>query len=118
VHAYDFGGLTASRAVPAPQLKGKSGYLFVFVVRQRITRDDGDEYLFRFEPVFVNEAGEVDVQAALVAVAGEAIGEGSNSPGRSPVEAFEVARNYIESKSQLWWDDEVEFIGLSWQTFV
>ena len=35
--SYDFGGLTAVRHITEPKLAGRSGFLFVFVVRQRIT---------------------------------------------------------------------------------
>ena len=118
VGSYDFGGLTASRAIPAPQLKGKSGYLFVFVVRQRITRDDGDECLFRFEPVFVDDEGQIDPAAAHAAVIGEASSEATCLPSGTPAEAFELARRHLEAKAELWWEDEVEFVGLSLTTFV
>jgi hypothetical protein len=39
--SYDFGGLTASRQVASEKCRGKSGFLFIFVVRERITRDGG-----------------------------------------------------------------------------
>jgi hypothetical protein len=118
VGSYDFGGLTASRAVPAPKLKGKCGYLFVFVVRQRITRDDGDECLFRFVSVFVDDAGQLDPAAADAAVLGEATGEATSPPTQSPAEALETARRHIEAKGEMWWEDEVEFVGMSWTEFV
>ena len=47
VGSYDFGGLAAARRIPCPTLAGRKGFLFVFVVRRRIAREDGDEYLFR-----------------------------------------------------------------------
>ncbi|RIK80284.1 MAG: hypothetical protein DCC68_11270 [Planctomycetota bacterium] len=118
IGSYDFGGLTASRAIPSPQLKGKSGYLFVFVVRQRITREDGDECLFRFESVFVDSSGQIDAVAAHAAVVGEASGESPSAASRSPAQALETARRHLEAKAELWWDDEVEFVGLSWTEFV
>lgn len=53
VGSYDFGGLTANRSISAPEFSGRGGFLFMFIVRQRITREDGDECLFHHEPVFV-----------------------------------------------------------------
>jgi hypothetical protein len=41
VGSYDFGGITAIRHISEPQLAGQSGYLFLFVVRQRVGREDG-----------------------------------------------------------------------------
>jgi hypothetical protein len=90
----------------------------VFVVRQRITREDGDECLFRFEPVFVDESGRIDIDAAHVAVTVEATGEAPPLPTGSPAEAFELARRYVEGKTELWWEDDVEFLGLAWTVFV
>jgi RNA polymerase recycling family protein len=45
--SYDFGGLTAQRAIKEPKLAGRAGYLFVFVKRERITREGDDECLFQ-----------------------------------------------------------------------
>ena len=91
----------------------------MFVVRQRITRDDGDECLFRFEPVFVNDRGEVDASAVAEAVAGESSGEAARQNLHSPEAVYEVAREFLESKSGIFdWEDDVEFVGLSWIAFV
>ncbi len=117
VGSYDFGGLAATRAIPSFKLRGKAGYLFVFVVRQRITRDDGDECLFRFEPVFVEESGEINPQAAHEAVTAESSGEATTEPSIPPHKAQQAAREQLESKGELWWDDEVEFIGMAWVVF-
>ena len=84
---YDFGGLTAVRTIAEPKLAGRSGFLFVFVVRQRITREDGDECLFRFEPVFVTADGQIDDEAvwpAVVAPADTRSTVARSRPGCSP----------------------------------
>ena len=117
--SYDFGGLTAVRYVTAPKLAGRSGFLFVFVVRQRITREDSDECLFRFEPVFVNADGRIDDEAVGPAVTGEAAAE---APSAEPVpdssQAFAAARRRLEETAGVWdWADDVEFLGLSWVVF-
>jgi ERCC4-related helicase len=118
VGSYDFGGLTAARTIPGTNLRGKSGFLFVFVVRRRITREDTDECLFRFEPVFVSSDRRIDEEAARVAVSKEAT---NVSPGKGmadPRAAFEMAKRHLEEKTELWdWDDDVEFVGMSWVEF-
>lgn len=119
VGSYDFGGLTAARRISAPTLHGQSGYLFVFIVRQLITREDGDECLFKFEPVFVTSAGEVDQEAATSAVA-LAADESSPSSHAGPdiKSTFATAQKYLQEKSGIWdWADDVEFLGLSWVEF-
>ena len=117
--SYDFGGLTAVRHVAAPELSGRSGFLFVFVVRQRITREDGDECLFRFEPVFVNADGRIDDGAVWPAVAGEAdAATPSAEPIPDPSRAFAAARRRLEETAGVWdWADDVAFLGLSWVVF-
>jgi hypothetical protein len=119
VGSYDFGGLTAARRIASSDLAGLSGHLFVFIVRQRITREDADECLFRFEPVFVTTAGEINSQAAAVAVTQTAV-EPRQASGRPPdsAAAFQVARQHLEKGTGIWdWADDVEFLGLSWVEF-
>jgi SNF2 family DNA or RNA helicase len=119
VGSYDFGGLASRRAVACERLRGKAGYLFVFVIRQRITREDGDECLFHFEPVFVGDDGQIDCDAAIEAVAGIADGDRAGDALHTPNAAFQTARECLESQQRFFdWDDDVEFVGLSRVEFV
>jgi ERCC4-related helicase len=120
VGSYDFGGLTAMRRIVAPNLAGRSGFLFVFVIRQRITREDGDECLFQFEPVFVTAQGHVDIEALTLAVTGTSVEERTNETQvPDPQISFQSARRDVEDRLQLWdWTDDVEFLALSWVEFV
>jgi ERCC4-related helicase len=117
--SYDFGGLTAIRRIENSNLAGRSGFLFVFVIRQRISRDGGDECLFQFEPVFVTTEGQIDVDAVTPAVTevGMEIDTSRCIPPDSS-NAFAVARQYVEEQVGIWdWVDDVEFLGLSWIEF-
>ena len=119
VGSYDFGGLTAYRRIREPKLAGRSGFLFVFVVRQRVSREDGDECLFRFEPVFINSEGAVDEEAV-----GPAVTLAADEPSAA-IEAAEdlgtsltKAQKHLQEKLGLWdWNDDVEFVGLSFVSF-
>ena len=117
--SYDFGGLTAIRHIQSPELIGRSGFLFVFIVRQRITRGGGDECLFQFQPVFVNSDGQVSdelLESAITGVSLENVSTKCTPPDASP--AFHVAKAHVENKVGLWdWIDDVEFLGLSWVEF-
>ena len=119
VGSYDFGGLTAVRHIVLKGFAGQSGYLFIFVVRERITREDGDECLFRFSPVFVDTAGKVDEKLLVLAVTESAIQDAKAAvQPPDPGKAFEIARKWLEEKAGVWdWDDDVEFIGTSWVEF-
>lgn len=118
VGSYDFGGLTAARRILGTALKGKAGYLFVFIVRNRVTREDGDECLFRLEPVFVDSSNRVYEEALLPALTGEGTDSNHPQPTLGPVPAFETARSHLENKIGLWdWTDDVEFMSLSWVEF-
>ncbi|MEI7835790.1 MAG: helicase-related protein [Planctomycetota bacterium] len=118
--SYDFGGLTAIRKIESRELVGQSGYLFVFVVRERITREGGDECLFRFTPVFVSEDGQVNEAALSEAVTRSAIEESKlDVLPPDPAKAFQVAKKHVEESAGVWdWADDVEFLGLSWVVFV
>ncbi len=118
VGEYDFGGLTAVRRLNHPSLAGRSGFLFLFVVRQRIEHETGAEYLFQLRPVFVRDDGTVDEEAVGPAVA--LTGEDGPTIGGvpDPRAAFDVAKAHLEGRAGIWdWDDDVEFLGLSWVTF-
>jgi SNF2 family DNA or RNA helicase/HKD family nuclease len=117
VGSYDFGGLTAVREIKAAGLAGESGFLFIFVMRHRLTRDDGDEYLFEFMPVFVDAKGKVDEKPLAYALKPGARASGSiNAP--DPTTAFQTAKKYVEQKASIWdWDEDIEFVGLSWVIF-
>jgi hypothetical protein len=118
VGSYDFGGLTAIRRVAKAELAGISGYLFVFVVRRRITREDGDECLFDFQPVFVRDDGEVDENAATAAVNTPAADASMQSIAPDVARLFEVAQRHLQTVGDLWdWEEDVEFIGTSWVEF-
>ncbi|HXI23294.1 MAG TPA: helicase-related protein [Pyrinomonadaceae bacterium] len=117
--SYDFGGLTAIRHIQSSQFVGRSGFLFVFIIRQRITRDGGDECLFQFQPVFVNSSGDLDTELLELAVTGASIeSTGTKCTPPDPSAAFEAAKSHVEHKVGLWdWIDDVEFLGLSWVEF-
>jgi hypothetical protein len=72
VGSYDFGGLTALRRILDSGLAGRSGFLFLFVVRQRVPAEGGTDCLFQFQPVFVDRSGKIDDEAAMAAVKGTA----------------------------------------------
>ncbi len=67
-HVYQYLFKSNRPDIPGTTLKGKAGYLFVFMVRNRVTREDGDECLFRLEPVFVNSSNHVDEEAPHQAI--------------------------------------------------
>ncbi len=117
--SYDFGGLAAIRHIQSPRFASRSGFLFVFIVRQRITRDGGDECLFQFQPVFVSHDGDVDnelIEPAITEISLENIGTKCTPPNATV--AFETAKAHVENKVGLWdWIDDVEFLGLSWVEF-
>ena len=92
VGSYDFGGLTAVRRIVSPSLAGRCGFLFVLVVRRRVSREDGDECLFEFSPVFVTDDGRVD--AGVLAEAVRGAGEEAEKVGAvipDPSVAFGIA---------------------------
>lgn len=118
VGSYDFGGLASARRIRHESLAGRSGWLFAFIVRQRISREGDDECLFRFEPILVEPSGSVDPSAALAAISAEATA-GTTSIPADVDRAFQVAKEHLESQSSVRdWDDDVEFPAASWVEFV
>ena len=88
------------------------------LVRARIAHEYGDECLFDFRPVFVREDHEVDHEAAAAAVSLDARDDGPAGAPPPPKPLFEIAQKALETEANLWdWQDDVEFIGLSWVDF-
>ena len=118
VGSYDFGGLTAVREIKAPAMVGVDGFLFIFVIRHRMAREDCDEYLFELAPAFSTAEGEVNETALDFAMCyttdSAAYAVNPPDPGR----AFQAVKKHLEQKAGIWdWDEDVEFIGLSWVIF-
>ncbi|MEX0802238.1 MAG: helicase-related protein [Candidatus Binatia bacterium] len=119
VGSYDFGGLTSTRQIVNKELAGVSGYLFVFVVRRRITREDGDECLFDFFPVFVRDDGAIDENAATSSVNLPATDASTPNAPPDIATSFATAQNHLQTVANLWdWEEDVEFIGASRVEFV
>lgn len=84
-----------------------------------MTREDGDECLFEFAPVFATVEGKIDETTVNGAVNKFAVDIPSLviAPP-DPSAAFQAAKKYLEQKAGLWdWEEDVEFIGLSWVVF-
>ena len=96
VGSLDFGGLAACRCVKSRKFTGQAGYLFLFVVRQRITHEHGDECLFKSTPVFVTADGRIDDEAASEAVA--ISGEDAASSQICPIRRSHSVRRSSTSK--------------------
>ena len=115
VGAYDFGGLTASRRITNKELQDVRGIQFNFVVRERITQEYGEEWLFSFHPVFVTENGEIQQDAAKAAV--ETSGESFDAPFIEPENLhalYQNAQEHLESTLNLWdWDEEVDLLNMA-----
>ena len=119
VGSYDFGGLTAIREIALPRLSGQAGFLFVFIVRHCMTREDGDKCLFEFVPVFVTAEGEINESAANLAV-NEITLDSYKTSGARPDSntAFQAVKRYLEQKASIWdWEEDVQFIGMNWALF-
>jgi superfamily II DNA/RNA helicase len=118
VGSYAFGGLTGMRRIQDSKLAGRSGFLFLFVVRQRVPPEAGTECLFQFQPVFVDKSGKIDDEAAVAAVSGAAKEEKATDTAIEPAAFFTTARRHLEDSLSIWsWDDDVEFLSLSWVEF-
>ncbi len=123
---YSFGGHTALRLVGVPHLdprEARTGFQFNFIVRSRVEREDGNEYLFDFYTVVVSADRVLDEQLASWA-ASEYSKEGPLPPQAQrqlrdleslPLEeAYHIARDNLEARVQLWdWDEDVDLIGVA-----
>jgi len=123
---YSFGGHTAVRAIEAPELprgESRAGLQFNFIVRSRVQREDGDEYLFDSYTIVVRADGAVDKELASWA-ASRYSKDAPLSPHTQrlardldslPVgRAYKSAKQQLEGRIQVWdWEEDVELIGVA-----
>ena len=108
--------------------EAKAGYQFNFIVRRRVQREGGDEYLFDFHTVVISADGSPDEDLAAYAAATyskdgpippdvERLLCTLDSIGVTP--AYELAKAEIQREAEFWdWDEDVDLIGLAKVAFV
>ena len=103
--------------------EAKAGYQFNFMVRSRVQREDGEEYLFDSYTIVINADGSADEglsgwaassysrEGAVPRVADEQL---ANLESLNAERAYDLARIALESKVELWdWEEDVDLIGLA-----
>lgn len=121
---YDFGGHTAIRVVEAGGMSGPVAALqFNFIVRHRVQREDGTEYLFDLETVAVRGDGVPDEELSALAQSAYSVETSLNAAARKALDAldalefdraYESAKNYTEGRIALWdWEEDVDLIGVA-----
>ena len=127
---YSFGGHTAVRIIETPELQreeAKAGLQFNFIVRSRVQREDGDEYLFDSYTVVVRADGGIDDVMASWA-ASRYSKEGPIPPQAEKLlrdldtlpfgQAYKLAKEHLEGQVQLWdWEEDVDLIGVARTAF-
>ncbi|MBI4487688.1 MAG: DEAD/DEAH box helicase [Deltaproteobacteria bacterium] len=115
-----FGGYCAARYVKSQKVRPGIGYQFNFIVRQRIQREDHEEFLFSLHPVFVRDDGSVDNIAAGVCL--ESYSHPSpkdpqeeGKAGLRPDKALKIAKVDVQEKVQsIWdWNEDVSLLHLA-----
>jgi hypothetical protein len=122
---YDFGGHTAVRVIRSdgPSAATIEGWQFNFMVRSRVAREDGDEYLFNLYIVVIRPDRSVDEKLAEAAanqysldgdIPSAALSELQPLESLDPYTALDAAHVWLEKKAGVWdWDEEVELLGLA-----
>ncbi|MBI1995897.1 MAG: DEAD/DEAH box helicase [Deltaproteobacteria bacterium] len=111
-----FGGYCTRRYVKNPKVSPRYGYTFNFIVRQRIHRDDHEEFLFALHPIFVGDDGTIDDIAARVCL--ESYGDSLNREIQihlGPDGAFEIAKGRLQKQVKtIWdWEEDVTLLNLA-----
>lgn len=120
---YDFGGNTARRILKSKERRSRSGIQFNFIVRTRVERDEGTEYLFDYHPVVVGEDYKVDLELAKLAVEQYTSDEAKDpsTAAMSDIErAYTVAKEYVEREVEdLWdWDEDVQLLNVAFVSVI
>ncbi len=116
-----FGGYCVQRQVGSHAVKPCIGYQFNFVVRQRIQREDHEEFLFSLHPVFVGEGRTIDDHSARICLDSYSqpfareLEEGELKVNLRPDKAFEIAKHHLQQTLKtIWdWDEDVSLLNLA-----
>ena len=116
-----FGGYCIERNIKSQRVKPCRGLQFNFIVRQRIQREDHEEFLFSLHPLFVKNDGVVDEMAARICIDAYSHplvgrpGEKGLGEGLAPQKAFEIAKRHLQEKiKSIWdWEEDVSLLNLA-----
>ena len=94
--------------------------MFNFIVRQRIHRDDHEEFLFSLHPVFIAEDGTSDDRAAKLGLESysESIHKEICTRLRAD-EAYELAKGCLQNEVKtIWdWEEDVSLLNVAMVAF-
>jgi len=115
-----FGGYCAGRQIESGKVKPCTGFQFNFIVRQRIQREDHEEFLFSLHPIFVKGDGAIDETAARICVGSYSQPvakdvDPARLVGLGPEKAFQTAKAYLqETVKTIWdWNEDVSLLNVA-----
>ena len=111
-----FGGYCTRRYVKNPKVSPRYGYTFNFIVRQRIHRDDHEEFLFALHPIFIGDDGTIDDITAKTCL--ESYSDSLNRDIQIHLgsdDAFEIAKGRLQKQVKtIWdWEEDVTLLNLA-----
>ena len=121
---YSFGGHTATRFIKVPNAGAEgAGYQFNFIIRGRVQREEGDEYIFGLQTIVISLDGlpnQLMASSAAMFYSEDELRSDETERLLSELDklkledAYQVARAEIERTAQIWdWDEDVELVGLA-----
>ena len=114
IGSYDFGGLNAKREIRDRNLAGTGGFQFDFIIKKAVAQELGDEYLFVFHSVFLDDKGSINSKALKSAIENKSETVETFQEKLQIRDKFEKVREYLENKVDIWdWEEEVDLINVA-----
>jgi SNF2 family DNA or RNA helicase/HKD family nuclease len=112
--SYDFSGLNSRRVIRNKDLAGTKGFQFNFIVKKRVTQELGDEYLFAFRSVFLDDIDNINLKALNASLEAESNLIEPHQEKLNIDSKLEKAKRYLEKDIDIWdWDEEVDLINIA-----
>lgn len=112
----EYGGYTAARVIHNEKYPGVKGVQFNYSVRNRIRRDEEEEFLFDMYTVFVDESYRIDEDLAYICQ--QHYSESEFTIGDEIIKidikkASKIANDYLRKNlNDIWdWDEDVELLN-------
>jgi len=112
--SYEFGGLNSKRTIKNRDLAGTKGFQFNFIVKKRITQQLGDEYLFTFHSIFLDDNDDINLNALKASLEDRSDFLQPSNEKINVDDRFERVKHHLEKDIEIWdWEEEVDLINIA-----
>ncbi len=114
----EFGGYVTSRLLHNENYKGVKGIQFNYIVRNRIQRQEEEEFLFDMYTIFIDKDYRINDEIAYLCQRNYSLNENDSLEHKIDIDvqkAENIAKEYLQQKiKKIWdWEEDVELLNIA-----